>query len=300
MINMKDKIKREVILMNLIAIDIGGTTIKIATWINQKLKMAFTIDTPDNLDTFYEELTDAVNEIKANHNIDGVAISSPGAVNKATGVIEGASALPYIHNFKIVPELEKRFGLPVSIENDANCAALAEIADGAAKGCSSMAFLVIGTGVGGSIIINNQIWHGVHLYGGEFGFMIIDGKQLSELASPVTMAKRYNKKTGKDFDGKTVFELADTDDPVAQEERGKLLHALAVAIFNIQHSFDPEKIIIGGGISQNPELVPLLDDEIAKLRNKMDIETVKPILDICTLKNEANLRGAVADFEKEH
>lgn len=129
--------------MNLIAIDIGGTTIKIATWINQKLKMAFTIDTPDNLDTFYEELTDAVNEIKANHNIDGVAISSPGAVNKATGVIEGASALPYIHNFKIVPELEKRFGLPVSIENDANCAALAEIADGAAKGCSSMAFLVI-------------------------------------------------------------------------------------------------------------------------------------------------------------
>lgn len=74
MINMKDKIKREVILMNLIAIDIGGTTIKIATWINQKLKMAFTIDTPDNLDTFYEELTDAVNEIKANHNIDGVAI----------------------------------------------------------------------------------------------------------------------------------------------------------------------------------------------------------------------------------
>lgn len=73
----------------------------------------------------------------------------------------------------------------------------------------------------GSIIINNQIWHGAHLYGGEFGFMIIDGKQLSELASPVTMAKRYNKKTGKDFDGKTVFELADTDDPVAQEERGK-------------------------------------------------------------------------------
>ena len=101
--------------MNLIAIDIGGTTIKIATWINQKLKMAFTIDTPDNLDTFYEELTDAVNEIKADHKIDGVAISSPGAVNKATGVIEGASALPYIHNFKIVPELEKRFVLPVSI-----------------------------------------------------------------------------------------------------------------------------------------------------------------------------------------
>lgn len=262
--------------MNLIAIDIGGTTIKIATWINQKLKMVFTIDTPDNLDTFYEELTDAVNEIKAKNKIDGVAISSPGAVNKKTGVIEGASAFPYIHNFKIVPELEKKFGLPVSIENDANCAALAELVDGSAKGCSSMAFLVIGTGVGGSIIINNQIWHGAHLYGGEFGFMIIDGQQLSALASPVSMAKRYNEKTGK------------------------LIHALATAIYNIQHSFDPEKIIIGGGISQNQELIPLLNDEISKIRNKLNIATVKPILDICTLKNEANLRGAVADFEKEH
>ena len=267
--------------MNLIAIDIGGTTIKIATWINQKLKMVFTIDTPDNLDTFYEELTDAVNEIKSKNKIYGVAISSPGAVNKKTGVIEGASALPYIHNFKIVPELEKKFGLPVSIENDANCAALAELVDGSAKGCSSMAFLVIGTGVGGSIIINNHIWHGAHLYGGEFGFMIVDGQQLSALASPVSMAKRYNEKTGKDFDGKTVFELADTDDLVA-------------------HSFDPEKIIIGGGISQNQELIPLLNDEISKIRNKLNIATVKPILDICTLKNEANLRGAVADFEKEH
>lgn len=206
--------------MNLIAIDIGGTTIKIATWINKKIKMVFTIDTPDNLDTFYEELTDAVNEIKAKNKINGVAISSLGAVNKKTGVIEGASALPYIHNFKIVPELEKKFGLPVSIENDANCAALAE--------------------------------------------------------------------------------LADTDDVVAQEERGKLIHALATAIYNIQHSFDPEKIIIDGGISQNSELVPLLSDAVDKIRNNLGIATIKPNLDICTLKNEANLRGAVADFEKEH
>ena len=114
------RIREEIFIMNLIAIDIGGTTIKIATWINKKLKMVFTVDTPDNLETFYHKLSDAVNEIKTNNKIDGVAISSPGAVNKKTGVIEGASALPYIHNFKIVPELEKRFGLPVSIENDAN------------------------------------------------------------------------------------------------------------------------------------------------------------------------------------
>ena len=60
---------------------------------------------------------------------------SKGAVNKKTGIIGGSSAIPYIHNFKIVDELEKRFGLPVSIENDANSAALGELAEGSGKGC---------------------------------------------------------------------------------------------------------------------------------------------------------------------
>ena len=66
-------------------------------------------------------------------------------------MIEGASALPYIHDFEIHAELEKRFGLPVSIENDANCAALAEVKFGAAKGLSDVLLLVLGTGVGGSV-----------------------------------------------------------------------------------------------------------------------------------------------------
>lgn len=286
--------------MNLVAIDIGGTTIKLATWNGKELKDIHSVDTPATLEEFYDVLTIAVNDIKKTTPVEGVAISSPGAVNKKTGVIEGASALPYIHNFEIVPELEKRFGLPVSIENDANCAALGELADGAGKGCESMAFFVIGTGIGGSIIINQKIWHGAHLFGGEFGFMLIDGKQLSGLASPVSMAKEYNKRTGKDFDGKTVFELADAADTIAQEERHKMLNSLAQAIFNIQHSFDPEKIVLGGAISNNPELIPLLNDEIADIRNNMDITTLKPELDLCTLKGSANLRGAVYDFEQEH
>ena len=144
----------------------------------QELILTLGIDTPDNLDTFYEELSDAVNEIKANHKIVGVAISSPGAVNKATGVIEGASALPYIHNFKIVPELEKRFGLPVSIENDANCAAMAEVTFGNGRGCKNLAFVVCGTGIGGAVVIDGKICHGSHLYGGEFGCMVNCGENI--------------------------------------------------------------------------------------------------------------------------
>lgn len=282
--------------MNLAAIDIGGTTIKIATWKDNQLQDKHAIDTPKDLNGFYKALTEEVNKIKKDTKIEGVAISSPGAVNKKTGIIGGSSAIPYIHNFKIVDKLEKRFGLPVSIENDANSAALGELAEGSGKGCDSMAFFVIGTGIGGALIINQKVWHGAHLFGGEFGYMIMGAHTLSELAYPVAMANRYNERTGKHLDGKTIFELADKDDPVASDERQTLIHALAVAIYNIQHSFDPEKIVLGGGISNNPELIPLLNKEIDRLRDGLDLVTLKPDIVLCKLKSDANLRGAVADF----
>lgn len=286
--------------MDLAAIDIGGTTIKIATWKDNQLQDKHAVDTPKDLESFYQVLTNEVNKIKENTDIKGVAISSPGAVNQKTGIIGGSSAIPYIHNFKIVDELEKRFGLPVSIENDANSAALGELAEGSGKGCDSMAFFVIGTGIGGALIINHKVWHGAHLFGGEFGYMIMGDHTLSELASPVSMANRYNERTGKHLDGKTIFELADQDDPVASDVRQTLIHSLAVAIYNIQHSFDPEKIVLGGGISNNPELIPLLNKEIDRLRDGLDLITLKPDIVLCKLKSEANLRGAVADFEQNH
>lgn len=229
-----------------------------------------------------------------------MAISSPGAVDQKNGIIGGSSALPYIHNFKIVDELKKRFELPVSIENDANSAALGELAEGAGKGSDSMAFFVIGTGIGGAIIINQKVWHGAHLFGGEFGYMSIGTKSVSDLASPVAMANRYNERTGKKLDGKTVFALADEDDPVASDERQTLIHSLALAIYNVQQSFDPDKIVIGGGISNNPELIPLLNREIDYIRKQVNPASIKPEIVLCSLKSNANLRGAVADFEQAH
>ena len=282
--------------MNLAAIDIGGTTIKIATWKDNQLQDKHAVDTPKDLDGFYEALTEEVNKIKKDTKIEGVAISSPGAVNKKTGIIGGSSAIPYIHNFKIVDELEKRFGLPVSVENDANSAALGELAEGSGKGCDSMAFFVIGTGIGGALIINQKVWHGAHLFSGEFGYMIMGAHTLSELASPVAMANRYNERTGKHLDGKTIFELAVKDDSVASDERQTLIHALAVAIYNIQHSFDPEKIVLGGGISNNPELIPLLNKEIDRLRDGLDLVTLKPDIVLCKLKSDANLHCSFSNF----
>ncbi len=282
-------------------IDIGGTTIKFAVWDGKELVAHTAKKTPKTLAEFYDVLTEEVTTMKANYPIEGVGISSPGAVNKKTGVIEGASALPYIHNFKIQPELEKRFGLKVSIENDANCAALAELADGAGQGADSLVFLVIGTGVGGSVIVNHQIWHGAHLFGGEFGYTLSsDQNTLSELGTSVSVAKRYNEKRHTKKTGKEVFDLADAGDQEAQTAVDTMYWALAKSIYNLQYSFDPEKVVIGGGVSNNPELIPNVEKNIEKIRRQVKIASIKPDVVACKYTDQANLRGAVVDFEQTY
>lgn len=290
-------------MSNLGLVDIGGTSIKFAVMKDGQLEKLEPVKTPQTLDEFYQVLTAKVDSMKVQYQITGVGISSPGAVNKKTGVVEGASAIPYIHNFEIQQALSKRFGLPVSMENDANCAALAELDSGAGKDVSSLLFLIIGTGVGGSVIINHQIWHGAHLFGGEFGFTLVDDKStLSNLATSVGVAQRYNanSKPVTNYSGKEVFDLADRGDVRAQKEVQTMYYSLAKGIYNLQYSFDPELIVLGGAVSNNPHLIPEVNKEIEKIRKVVKIASIKPEIVPCHYTDEANLRGAAVDFAQTY
>lgn len=289
-------------MKNLAVIDIGGTSIKFGAWVNNELITLGSEPTPDNIASFYKILKHRVDEIKAAYaDISGVAISSPGAVNKEARQIDGASAIRYIHGFPIFEQLETLFDLPVSIENDANCAALAEVANGAGKDNKNVLFLVLGTGIGGAIIIDGKIFHGSHLYGGEFGFMLVnDHETLSEACSPVNLARKYNEITGEGLTGKEVFDLADQGNQIAYELREKMLKSLAVSIYNLQYSYDPEKFILGGGVSNNPRLLPLLKKKIHEVVASVPIAEIEPEVELCQFKSNANLYGAVVDFLQEY
>ena len=289
-------------MKNLAVIDIGGTSIKFGAWVNNELITLGSEPTPDNIASFYKILKHRVDEIKAAYaDISGVAISSPGAVNKEARQIDGASAIRYIHGFPIFEQLETLFDLPVSIENDANCAALAEVANGAGKDNKNVLFLVLGTGIGGAIIIDGKIFHGSHLYGGEFGFMLVNNHEtLSEACSPVNLARKYNEITGEGLTGKEVFDLADQGNQIAYELREKMLKSLAVSIYNLQYSYDPEKFILGGGVSNNPRLLPLLKKKIHEVVASVPIAEIEPEVELCQFKSNANLYGAVVDFLQEH
>jgi glucokinase len=288
-------------MKNLAVFDFGGSSIKIAAWTGAKLVGVHSSPTPKNLVDLYRLLTFETEKINSQISIEGVAISTPGAVDKATGVIRGLSAIPYIHNFNIQQELKRRLNKPVTLENDANCAALAEMAAGVGYGKNSLVSIVIGSGIGGAIILDKRIWHGSHLFGGEFGYMLSNSgnKSFSDLCSPVKIAKAYNKNNQTNFSGKEVFEKGlSKEDKLAHSLVDQFFKTLTVHIYNIQFAIDPDVIAIGGAISNNPFLLPRLRASIAKLVETNNNGGLNPNVVACQYKGSANLRGAVVDFEQ--
>lgn len=286
--------------MSLLVMDIGGSSVKFAVWEKEQLVDKGSFVTPKTWDEMKQEMVQLKGKMDAKYTIDGVAFSAPGAVNQSKGVIEGASAVPYIHHFPVFFELEKLLGCPISMENDANCAGLAEVWRGAAKGLQNVLFVVIGSGIGGAVIVDGKVRHGKHLFGGEFGYMLLkEDKTFSDLGTAVNMAKRYSKRMEleNELSGKEVFELAEQGDEIAKEEVETFYHYLAIGIYNLQYSFDPEKIIIGGGVSSKEGLLDELNVHLAKVVESAKIAPFIPEVAICEFQNDANLIGAVYNYE---
>lgn len=290
--------------MTILAFDIGGSAVKYGIWEQDELKDKGKFTSPKTWLEMKSALLSVKESLAAKYELAGVAMSAPGAVNSKTRKIEGVSALKYIHEIPIYDELEELFSLPVSIENDANSAALAEVWRGSAKENENVLFVVVGTGVGGSVIINREVQHGAHLFGGEFGLMLLNETQtFSDLATPVQMGWRYaeRKNIAKDaIDGRRVFELAESGDKIAIEEVDKFYYYLAIGLYNLTYSFDPEKIILGGGLSNKDGLIERIEEEFKKILERVDHDLFLPVLDLCTYKNDANLIGAVYNFQQHN
>lgn len=298
-----------------IVLDVGGSSIKHGI-MNEKGELLESGSIPNrcsvihpeyneenNIDSFIEAIGIMVDEYKTRYDVEGIACSFPGAVDVNTGIIGGASATPCIHGPNIRELLEKRSGLRVSIENDANCAGLAEGWIGAAKDVSNYICIVVGTGIGGCVVINNEILRGKHLHGGEFGFMLIrdiegdfDDANWSRIASTNALVERVAKAKGitkDELNGKLVFEMAEYDE-VVKEEIKIWYSYLARGIYNIQYVVDPEKIVVGGAISAREDFHEKINESLCYLRGTMaglDIKVEK-----CVFNNESNLIGALYHF----
>lgn len=284
--------------MAILAFDFGGSAVKHGIWNGQEMIEKGSFKTPNTWEEMKASLLAVFTE--SDREIEGVALSAPGVVDVQKQMINGISAIPYIHGFNIFQELEALFQRPVSIENDANCAGLAEIYAGAAKGKKEVAFVVIGTGIGGAIFHKGEIVKGTHLYGGEFGLMYLSGGEtFSKLGTAVQMAWRYCERKGMEketFSGEDVFAFAESGDEVAIEEVNNFYEYLTQGLFSIQFSLDPEMIVLGGGVSAKKGLLEEINRRMKEKLIHFGLNDFIPQIVTCQYKNDANLIGAAANF----
>ncbi|MFP7471569.1 ROK family protein [Niallia taxi] len=296
----------EILMEAYMVFDIGGTFIKYAVMDEsaRKLRSGKLATPKDGLDSFLQTIQRVAEENAADFELQGIAVSSPGAVDIKTGYIGGASAIPYIHGVNMTALIREKTRLRTVIENDANCAALAEGWLGAAKATDYYICIVIGTGIGGSIVLNQTILRGANLHGGEFGCMIMGAPAQEPLQGTWSLAastnalveevkKRKQLEEGT-FDGEAVFRLAKEGDSIAKECIAEFYKRLAIGIYNLKYALDPEKILIGGGVSSRPEVIEGINRELQQLRN--DVSTLQIEVEACQFGNDANLVGALFHF----
>lgn len=293
-----------------ISFDIGGTNVKHGI-LNENGEILTKGLYTTNVETdkiFIEELTQVVEDYKRCYEISGIAISMPGFIDTKRGIPTVCYAINCMEGKSITDIIEGKTGIKTSVENDGNCAALAEKFNGNAKDCSDFICFTIGTGIGGGIFLNNQIIRGKSFRGGEFGYMICknsteenQGKEtLSTNASTYSLINIYKEYKGIEKDevveGYTVFEEAEKDEKIMAIVN-EWYKSIALGIFNLSATLNPEKILIGGGISSKDGFVARIIEELNKLQSWGDVETT---IDICKHKNDAGLIGAVYNFLQEN
>lgn len=289
--------------MKIIGIDIGGTTIKadlyddFGTSLNQFKEIETIIDYDLGTNQILNQVCDLIGEYILNYSIDGVGISTAGVVNSNTGeIIYAGYTIPGYIGVNFTSEIEKRFGLSTFVENDVNCAALGELWKGQAKDKKNVVMVTIGTGIGGSIIVNGQIVNGFNYTAGEVGYIPVGNSDWQSKASTTALIHLYQKKSLKtNQTGRTFFTDLSSGDKIAKETFEIFVENLTKGLLTISYLLNPEILILGGGILAKKDiLLPEIQSSLAK--NVMDNRFLPKNVVAATLGNEAGRIGAVKNF----
>lgn len=250
-----------------------------------------------------EDLVDRMAAVcfETTNTVEGIAISCPGKVDVDSGVVYYGGSLTYLHKQNIAAMLQQKCNVPVSIENDGKCAALAEWWLGSVKGYKHAAVLVLGTGVGGGIIIDGKLHRGSHLEAGEVSYLMDrfdpDTKEASFVGTSGSAARMVNKiaevKQLAENDGEGAFRYINDGDPEAVKIFSDYCMHLAVQIMNLQYVIDPEIIAIGGGISVQPIVLDGIKQAIEEIKRAHPHHVANPNVVTCAFRSAANMYGAL-------
>ena len=228
--------------------------------------------------------------------IDGVVVGVPGVTGAADGTLQLAANVPGLEGRLFEAELEERLGLPITLENDINLAALGERELGVARGVDDFVFLSVGTGMGAGIVLRGELHTGRHGFAGEIDFALdpIDedvdpsAPQVAELAAGI--AERHGGTSLRaPFDARSVFNAARQGDAAAQLVVAEVGRRIALHLAPVAAVVDVELVVLGGGIGSNGDL--LLDPVRQLLASWLPFP---PQVEVSTIGEAAVLTGALA------
>ncbi|MBI2635242.1 MAG: ROK family protein [Parcubacteria group bacterium] len=280
----------------IIGIDIGGSKTNVVLLKNGKVLKSAKVSTPKNRKEFLEKLETLVRNLisgAGNKKTQGIGCGVAGVLDLKSGNILNAPNLRFLNNFNIKKWLKRKFKLDVKIDNDARCFTRAEYLFGSGRGYKNIVGITLGTGVGGGIIINGQMFYGSFDAAGEIGHTSYYGVEFEDLVS-----LRSLKKFGFN-DPIKAYELAKSGNKKAMEIFKKLGGYLGIGLAHLINTLDPEIIIIGGGMSGASHFfLPQTRKTMSKLIvSPKSIKNVKII--IGKLGENAGAIGATALFYEQ-
>lgn len=292
-----------------IGVDLGGTNLRAAAVSRDgKILEKIAVDTnfEGGRDAVIGDIVNGVNELKkhfASARLAGVGIGVPGFIRLKQGFITNSNNLPYLENYPVRDAIESKLGTPIILENDANAAALGEKWMGAGKEVDDLVLLTLGTGIGGGIIINGRVLHGMEGMAAELGHMTIDSSGppcgcgnygcLEKLASATAVESlaMLLSLSAKPMTSREVYELAMEGNEKARMIFTQMGRALGIALANLINTFNFPLYLLSGGMLPAWNLFwPHLEEQV-KLRS-FTYRNTKTAIKPATLGNQAGLIGA--------
>ncbi len=271
-----------------VGVDIGGTNVKIAL-VDKKGEISYPKTVPTRAEMGYEytigNITQCIKDLMTEANIttndiEGIGFGFPGQIDCDNGIVRILPNIPGWIDVPIAEIMQKEFNVPVKVDNDVRCAALAELNYGAGKGCHNLICITVGTGIGSGIIINNKLVRGASNAAGEIGHIKMEmhnglmcgcgdtGCFEAYASGPaiVAMAKDYVRggKSAKfrEIAGSTaaitpaiVCQAAKEGDVVAQRIFTRMGEYLGIGLASVVNLLNPEKIVVGGGVADAGDLL---------------------------------------------
>lgn len=304
-----------------VGVDLGGTNIAVGL-VNEQHEITAYTSVPTGAkrpaEQIVADLCDAVDSVlqKAGIHVEDcemIGVGAPGTCDVQRGIVIRSYSLSWT-NIPLSAMMGERFSVPIRLDNDANCAALAEVKAGAAVGYENVVLVTLGTGIGTGIVIHGKIYTGLKGNGTEMGHVMLDmdgelctcGRRgcWDAYASATALIVRAKRTAAsrpesvlnriENMTGQSVFEAADQGDVTAKFVVAQYYEYLAIGISNIVNALAPDMILIGGGISRQGDRIL---DPVRKYIREFCFDTREdalPIIQVASMGNNAGIIGAAA------